>query len=207
MSGIPPRPENDPTLEPAPSVAAMQQLRTRLGPAIRPHQALALFDVGDSACYLLVSEGSHGHPTPVAHYMHLGLQLLVQRTFKKSMPSAAQLEAGITVVEDAVMPLARLLPPGAVLATRDPLLLDIARHATGQNPLALTAPGPGSAPPAASLEAIEALFARLVAQASPGGARSAAEGPQDPAWAAALLILREAMQHWQFRQLQLLPPR
>lgn len=205
MSGLIPHPEHDPSLDPTPSVEAMAHLRTLLGPAIQAHQAVALLDVGDSACYLLLSEGSTGHPMPVVHYMHLGLHLLTQRTFKKEMPSLGQLETGIMVVEDAVMPLARLVPPSSVLATRDPLLLEIARQAAGDPDLGLLPPAPDSAPPAVTREAIEALFDRLVAQSSRNYGNVDQDLPDRPRWAAALLILREAMHHWQFSHLRLLP--
>lgn len=200
MSGLVLHPDHDPSLEPAPTVADMQRLRTLLGPAAQPQQAVALLDVGDTACCLLISEGSAGHPAPVVHYMHLGLQLLAQRTFKKAMPTPAQLEAGIMVVEDAVMPLALLVPSSTVLATRDPLLLQLARQATGN-------PALGRDPPAVMREAIEALFDRLVARASHHYGGSAPEVPDTPRTAAALLLLREALHHWQCTQLYLLPER
>lgn len=205
MSGLVLRPDHDPSLQPTPTVADMQQLRALLGPAALPQQAVALFDVGDSACCLLISEGSGGHPTPVVHYIHLGLHLLTQRTFKKDMPTTAQLEAGIMVVEDAVMPLARLVPSTTVLATRDPLLLQIARCAVGDAHLGEAPPAPGMAPPAVTREAIEALFERLVAQASRNYGGIDQDLPGEPRWAAALLILREAMHHWQCTHLRLLP--
>lgn len=205
MSGTVLRPEQDPSLDPTPTVATMQQLRALLGPAVQAHEAVALFDVGDSACYLLVSEGNQGHPTPVVHYMHLGLHMLTQRTFKRDMPTPAQLEAGIIVVEDAVMPLARLVPPHTVLATRDPLLLQIARQAAGDPELGMWPPAPDCAPPAVTREAIEALFERLVAQSSRHYGGTDRDLPGDPYGAAALLILREALHHWQFTHLRLLP--
>lgn len=207
MSGLVLHPDRDPSLEPTPTVADMQQLRALLGPAVQPQQAVALLDLGDSACSLLISEGSGGHPTPVVHYMHLGLHLLTQRTFKKDMPTPVQLEAGIMVVEDAVMPLGRLVPQPTVLATRDPLLLQIARQATGDPDLGRQAPAPNSAPPAVTRDAIEALFERLVARASRNYGGIDQNLPDEPRWAAALLILREALHHWQCSALYLLPQR
>lgn len=188
---------DDPSLAPVPSVEAIQRLRQQLGTALQPAQALALLELGESGCALLISEGLQGHPTPVVHHMHLGVQLLAQRTFKKAMPTEAQLEAGIMVVEDAVMPLQRLVPAHSVLATRDPLLRDIARHATGSLL--------HGTPAAVSREAIEALFSRLASQASRPYGGPDPDLPQQPTWAAALLILREALHHWQFEQMSLLP--
>ena len=205
MSGLLLHPEKDPSLDPTPSVETMTQLRGFLGPAIQSHQGIALFDVGESACYLLISEGMPGHAAPVVHYIHMGLHLLAQRTFKKSMPTPAQLESAIMVVEDAVMPLARLVPPHSVLATRDPLLLQLARMAAGDDSLGREAPAPDQAPPAVTREAIEALFERMVAQASRNYVGNAPDLPQEPRLAAALLILREIMHHWFFTHLRLLP--
>lgn len=188
----------DPSLPPPLTTEALQHLRNQLGAAVHPAQAIALLEVGASGCALLISEGMHGHPTPVVHHMPLGLGLLTQRTFKKAMPTEAQLEAGIMVVEDAVMPLQRLIPPSAVLASGNPLLLGIARLAVGQR-------APEAMPTLVSRDAIEALFSRLVAQASRGWGRADPELPSAPNGAAALLILREALHHWQFNQLCLLP--
>ena len=83
-------------------------------------------------------------------------------------------------VEDAVMPLARLLPAHTLLATRDPLLRHLALQAVG-----------GHAPdlvPAITREAIEALFERLVAQSSRHYSHQDPDLPQDPCTAAALLV-------------------
>lgn len=183
----------------------MEQLRATLGAAVQPHQAIAMFDVGDRTCYLLISEGNQGHPAPVIHYMHLGLHLLTQRTFKKSMPTATQMETAIMVVEDAVMPLARLVPPHSVLATRDPLLLRIARDAAGDATLGTTPLGEGEAPPSVSRDAIEALFNEVVNQITGASRSYRTDIPQEPRWIAALVLLREVLHHWQFPIMRLLP--
>ena len=203
MSGLNLRPENDPLLDPTPSVSAMQNLRGLLGPAIQSHQGMAVFDIDQHMSYLMVSEGSHGHVAPVVHFMHLGLKMLTDRTFKKRMPNGAQLETAILVVEDAVMPLARLVPPSTVLATRDPLLLHIARTAAGDMALGEAFPAPDCAPPAVSREAIETLFNQAADQVLRGVPDTRL--PQEPVWLAGLLVLREAMHHWQFPMLRLLP--
>lgn len=187
MSDVP----QDPDLETLPSLAEIQALRSQLGTDLLPAQAIAIWDLGAQRSTLLISEGDIGHPTPVLHHMQIGTRLLAQRTFKKSMPTAAQLEQAIMLVEDAIMPLARLLPVHTVLLTKDPLLVNVARHAMGMP----------AAPQAAAWtplhkESVEQLFQQLVYQAElphlpqPGL-------PQSPQWAAALLLLREALHHWQ----------
>lgn len=187
MSDVP----QDPDLETLPSLAEIQALRSQLGNDLLPAQAIAIWDLGAQRSTLLISEGDVGHPTPVLHHMQIGTGLLAQRTFKKSMPSAVQLEQAIMLVEDAIMPLARLLPLHTVLLTQDPLLVNVAHHAMGMH----------DAPTAGvwallHREAVEQLFQQLVHQAElpllpqPGL-------PQSPQWAAALLLLREALHHWQ----------
>ena len=195
MSGIPrsPAPGDRPAQPPSP--ATLQQLRTQLGTALSPHQALALFAVEGPVCTLLVSDSDTS--APVLHHLPLGLQSLTQRSFQQRMPTPAQLETGIMEVEDAVMPLARLLPAHTLLATRDPLLRHLALQAVGGH-------APGEVP-AITREAIEALFERLVAQSSRHYSHQDPDLPQDPRAAAALLVLREILHHWQCTHLWLLP--
>jgi len=156
MSGIPRSPAPGDRPAQPPSLATLQQLRTQLGTALSPDQALALFAVEGPVCTLLVSDSDTS--APVLHHLPLGLQSLTQRSFQQRMPTPAQLETGIMEVEDAVMPLARLLPAHTLLATRDPLLHRLALQAVGGH-------APGQVP-AITREAIEALFERLVAQSS-----------------------------------------
>lgn len=182
-----------------PATTDVQPLRAQLGSALHDHQALALLELGDTRCTLLVDDGDPGHATPVVHCMPLGVQLLTQRTFKKGMPTEAQLETGIMVVEDAVMPLARLVPDGALLASRDPLLRQIARQATGDPCLG------NATPQSVSREAIEALFDRMAQQAGRTYGSPDPDAPHTPEAAAALLLLREALHHWQCNHLHLLP--
>lgn len=195
MSGIPR--SSAPGDRPAqpPSLATLQQLRMQLGTALSPHQALALFAVEGPVCTLLVSDSDTS--APVLHHLPLGLQSLTQRSFQQRMPTPAQLETGIMEVEDAVMPLARLLPAHTLLATRDPLLRHLALQAVGGH-------APGEVP-AITREAIEALFERLVAQSSRHYSHQDPDLPQDPRAAAALLVLREILHHWQCTHLWLLP--
>lgn len=193
----------DQALEPQLSVQDMQQLRSFLGDAIQAHQSIAMLDVGNQRSRLMISEGLNGHPQPVFHHLLIGMDLLAKRTFKGRMPSEAQLEQGIMLVEDAVMPLTRLIPASNLFVTRDPCLLEVARHALGL-------PGPANAwdsagrLPVLGREAIEAQFDLLARQAVrphlPMG-----DIPQSPRWAAALLLLREILHHWQLGAVRLLP--
>jgi hypothetical protein len=106
------------------------------------------------------------------------------------------MENAITEVEDLVMPLHSVIPAGALLVSCDAALHEVAHVAgastSGLEPLELT------------LQALERCFNRLsyVVEGRP----AAYEGlPDSTAFAAALLVLRECMHHWQLSRLVLLP--
>lgn len=193
----------DDALEPQLTVADMAALRELLGDAIQPHQAIAMLDLGEHRSRLLISEGEGGHPQPVFHHMDVGIDLLATRTFKQRMPTEAQLEHGIMLVEDAAMPMARLIPPSNVFVTRDPYLLEVGQQALGVRDVATAWKASGRLP-MLSREAVEGQFDMLARQAAhphlPLG-----DLPQSPRWAAALLFLREILHHWQLGAVRLLP--
>lgn len=193
----------DDALEPQLTVADMAALRELLGDAIQPHQAIAMLDLGEHRSRLLISEGEGGHPQPVFHHMDVGIDLLATRTFKQQMPTEAQLEHGIMLVEDAAMPMAQLIPPSNVFVTRDPYLLEVGQQALGVRDVATAWKASGRLP-MLSREAVEGQFDMLARQAAhphlPLG-----DLPQSPRWAAALLFLREILHHWQLGAVRLLP--
>lgn len=193
----------DDALEPQLTVADMAALRELLGDAIQPHQAIAMLDLGEHRSRLLISEGEGGHPQPVFHHMDVGIDLLATRTFKQHMPTEAQLEHGIMLVEDAAMPMARLIPPSNVFVTRDPYLLEVGQQALGVRDVTTAWKASGRLP-MLSREAVEGQFDMLARQAAhphlPLG-----DLPQSPRWAAALLFLREILHHWQLGAVRLLP--
>lgn len=196
-------PSTDSALEAPLSVADVQRLRQLLGDALQSHQAIAMLDIGHRRSRLVIGEGDHGHPQPVMHHMQLGMDLLAKRTFMRRMPTQARLEQGIMLIEDAVMPVARLVPISHVFVTRDACLLEVARHALGVDDLQASWKASGRLP-VLTHEAIEAQFDALAHQAAhpqvPLGTL-----PQSPSWAAALLILREVLHHWQLGSIRLLP--
>ena len=193
----------DDALEPQLTVADMAALRELLGDATQPHQAIAMLDLGEHRSRLLISEGEGGHPQPVFHHMDVGIDLLATRTFKQQMPTEAQLEHGIMLVEDAAMPMARLIPPSNVFVTRDPYLLEVGQQALRVRDVATAWKASGRLP-MLSREAVEGQFDMLARQAAhphlPLG-----DLPQSPRWAAALLFLREILHHWQLGAVRLLP--
>ena len=122
----------------------------------------------------------------------LGWQTVAQ-AFGLRMPTPLSLENAIATVEDAVMPASRWLakPPAGIappftLHTRSPLLREIAEAAG----VTLHTP-----PARLSRQAVENLFNRLSDQIHRPGVPDTAL-PQRAEWAAALLILREALHHW-----------
>lgn len=196
-------PSADEALETPLSVADMRALRNLLGDAIQAHQAIAMLDIGNQRSRLLIAEGENRHPQPVLHHLMLGMDLLAKRTFKRRMPTEAQLEQGIMLIEDAVMPVARLVPVSNVFVTRDPCLLEVGQHALGIADLQAVWNESGRLP-VLSHEAIEAQFDLLARQAARPHV-AAGDLPQSPRWAAALLILREVVHHWQLGAVRLLP--
>ena len=122
----------------------------------------------------------------------LGWQTVAQ-AFGLRMPTPLSLENAIATVEDAVMPASRWLtkPPAGTappftLHTRSPLLREVAEAAG----VTLYTP-----PARLSRQAVENLFNRLSDQIHRPGVPDTAL-PQRAEWAAALLILREALHHW-----------
>ena len=182
------------------TIAGMQAMRSYMGHTIHPHQSLALLSLGKQQSTLLVSEGDTGHPEPVLHHMQVGLDLLVRRTFKKRMPTGVQLEQAIMLIEDAVTPLARLLPQHSCLLTTDPLLADIAKAATGQTSYRHQ----GEVLAMLHREQLEQLF-QTVAQSATSAGHIAPPWQASPHWVAALVVLRETLHHWQAEHIHLLP--
>ena len=110
----------------------------------------------------------------------LGSAALVARFFKRLPPSAYALEEVIAWVEDAVMPLAAQLPPGAQWYSDSPAVraLDLGAQAAELD-----------------IDTVEQLFNAL-ADWVQGRPAALAGIPQDAHWCAALLVLRECMHHW-----------
>jgi hypothetical protein len=104
--------------------------------------------------------------------------------FRRDPPLEADLERAIDVVEEAVMPLAHLMPESPMLVAGDDVARSLVRLSLGEGV---------AADQCATLEAIEALFEQLALAARrgvwPGDLR------RDPLLSASLVILREFMHH------------
>ncbi len=130
---------------------------------------------------------------PGGMYLPLGLDLLVQQVFAGKMPNEAQLEHGIMLVEDTIMPLAAQIPAHSVLLLHDPVLREMGRSALGSARATTRS---------LRREAVETLFNLLAMQAAHPSVPHH-DVPQTPQAAAALLILREVLHHWQLPMLYL----
>jgi phospholipase/carboxylesterase len=121
-----------------------------------------------------------------------GIDLLLRDHFMPPASRAAAMEAAIAAIEDE---LARVPASvhGTAIASADPWLHAIA-HAAGLDRHAT----------ALHREAVEQVFARLSAVAM--GRPAMAEGlPEDPRFAAALLVVRELMHHLQIESIRITP--
>lgn len=114
----------------------------------------------------------------------------VSALFLRDPPRETELEAAIDVVEEAVMPLAKLIPPQAILVAGNASARQLVGLSTGT-----------SKSRAAALDAIEAQF-ELLALAARRGAWTGENHPA-PALSAGLLILREFMHHIGFDRIEL----
>jgi hypothetical protein len=114
--------------------------------------------------------------------------------FKHDPPTPGEMELAIMTVEDAVMPLARQLPTGAILYTTDAGIRQIA-HIAG------VADAPQMLLQLADVERVYNLLAAVALgrPASISGVRT------DPPFAARLTILREFMHHLGFGAVAILP--
>lgn len=110
--------------------------------------------------------------------------------FRRNPPTESELEIAIEVIEEAVMPLAKNMPQGAVLVAASHLARKLVSLSTGS-----------STSDVASLEAVEARFEEM-ALAARRGAWSR-EAQMDSSLSAGLLILREFMHHAGFNRIEL----
>ncbi len=119
--------------------------------------------------------------------LEVGYYATAAACFRQDPPAEGELEHAIQVVEDAVMPVHAVLPPGTTLYTAD----------AGIRQVALAAGIEAQPEMALPLDAVERTFHRLAAVAL--GRPPAQEGlPEGSVFAATLLILRECMQHLGF---------
>lgn len=146
--------------------------------------SLAVLHIGDEEAVLVVGDSLD---VPATHTMAIGAQRTARAFFKRTAPSPLELENAIATVEDEVMRARTLVQTRPKLYTMDPAIRAIA---------VLSGVTEG-ATMELSIDALERTFDRLTSVAL--GRPASHEGlPDDKAFAATLLILRELMHHLQF---------
>lgn len=163
---------------------------------IRQHYARIRMDVpnGTSITVLNISAeettvalGNASEPKTVLS-LAIGSQKTTAAYFKHHPPTPSEVENAILAVEDEVMRTRTLLHPDSALYTTDNAIREIAVLA-GASPLL-------------SLDALERLFQRWAAVTN--GSPASQQGiPNDAAFGATLLILREFMHHLKFTSITL----
>lgn len=150
-----------------------------------------LLRVGDDATQVWAGQGPQ--PT-VLLTLAIGARRTGTGEFRHDPPTPGEMELAIMTVEDAVMPIARQVPPGATLYTADAGIRQIA-HIAGQ------ADAPQMRLPLDDVERVYNLLAAVALgrPASISGVRT------DPPFAATLTILREFMHHLGFAAVVILP--
>ncbi len=146
--------------------------------------SLAVLHIGDEQTGLAVGDSRDAHATLT---MAIGAQRTAREFFKRPVPTPLELENAIATVEDEVMRARTLVQARPALYTSDPAIRAIA---------VLSGVTEGAAMEL-SIAALERSFDRLTSVAL--GRPASHEGlPEDKAFAATLLILRELMHHLQF---------
>lgn len=160
--------------------AAIRAARTSAGPVVVLH-------IGSEQT--AIAAGSRQAPEEVL-LLDLGAQATARAWFRHAPPTPLEMENAITAVEDEIMRIRTLIPQGAALLTTDAALREVARLSgiAVADEMVL------------SLEAMERTFDRL-ASVVLGSPASHAGLPENPEFAASLLILREFMHHLQFTEI------
>jgi len=148
-------------------------------------EPITLLHIG--ADFTLLARGRGAEPEAMVA-LAAGSRITAATHFRRRPPTARETEDAIAAIEDEV---ARALPVlatgGSSLVTTDATVRTIASLAGIPDQPSLSLP----------LDAMERVFARLAAVTL--GRPVAREGiPDDPAFAATLLILRECMHHLKF---------
>lgn len=146
--------------------------------------SLAVLHIGDEQTGLAVGDSLDA---PATLTMAIGAQRTAREFFKRAVPTPLELENAIATVEDEVMRARALVQARPRLYTMDPAIRSIAIVSGVTEGAAMEL----------SIEALERSFDRLTSVAL--GRPASHEGlPEDKAFAATLLILRELMHHLQF---------
>jgi hypothetical protein len=141
--------------------------------------------IGSGQTRVSFADATSGRTTVVQ--VPVGTHQLGAGPFRHTPPTPLELEHAIEAVENVVMPLSKVLPAGTALHTAD---------AHGHTLAALLHPGKLTTT-TVSIDGVERVFNQLVA-VSEGRPVASSGLPDDPAFAAWMLILREFMHHLRF---------
>ena len=142
----------------------------------------------------LIASGTGPQPD-VTFTLALGSHKTAADLFWHKPPTPGEMENAIMVVEDELFRVRALAANGSVLRSDDPALRQIALLAGATDDAELTL----------SVDAVERLFDALAALVL-GRPASSSGIPDDAAFAATLLILREFMHHLQFASIRISAP-
>ena len=123
----------------------------------------------------------------------IGLTQLGRGPFRHQPPSELELEYAIAFVEDAVMPLAKVLPPSTNLVSSDAIASRVVKLVQGAS---------GTRTGVLTLEQVEHVFGELAA-VSLGRPSSSSGVPTDGTFVAYVLVLREFMHHLGFDEIRI----
>ncbi len=154
--------------------------------------AVTVLQIG--AQQTLIASGT-GSETEATFTLALGSHKTAADLFLHQPPTPAELENAIMVVEDELFRVRALAGSASLLRSDDPALRQIALLAGASDGAELTL----------SVDAVERLFDALAALVL-GRPASSAGIPDDAAFAATMLILREFMHHLQFASIRIMAP-
>jgi len=159
-----------------------QYRAARLGfPAATP---IAVLHIGEQETVIVTGAGSK--PDSVLT-LAIGSQKTATEFFMHAPPSPREIENAIMQVEDEITRAREMIAGYSILVTSDPYTREIVHVASGHAGSAMQL----------TIDAVEQVFS-LLASHSLGRPASSAGISADPAFAAALLILREFMHHLRF---------
>jgi exopolyphosphatase/pppGpp-phosphohydrolase len=153
--------------------------------------AITVLHIGDQETSVATGTGSE--PEKVL-LLDIGSRRTAAEFFFHTPPTPGEIENAIMRVEDEVTRAREIVAAYPTLISSDVSILEVAQIAGGHAGSALPLP----------IEAVEQVFA-LLASHSLGRPVSSAGIPDNPAFAATLLILREFMHHLKFTSISVMP--
>lgn len=176
----------------APSADAPEQRYAAVVARLSATSPVTVLHLGEETSWL--ATGTQPHPDAIVR-LDLGTRQTARAHFGSALPGPLGLEHAIAAIEDRLAQVREVSGARSTLATSDAAIVDIARRAAA-------GADPGTR---LSIDAVERMFGRLVAVAE-GRSAASQDVPDDAAWAAALVILRECMHHLRFAAIDVLPP-